>query len=123
MKVSLNWIKRYIDFDLSIERVSEILTDIGLEVEGLEKVESIKGGLKGVVVGHILECGKHPNADKLSIAKVDLGNGEPVQIVCGAPNVGINQKVLVATIGTVLYDEKGESFKIKRGKMRGEDKP
>jgi len=121
MKVSLNWIKRYIDFDLSIERVSEILTDIGLEVEGLEKVESIKGGLKGVVVGHILECGKHPNADKLSIAKVDLGNGEPVQIVCGAPNVGINQKVLVATIGTVLYDEKGESFKIKRGKMRGEE--
>ncbi len=121
MKVSLNWLKRYIDIDLPIERVSEILTDIGLEVEGLEKVESIKGGLQGIVVGHVLECGKHPNADKLSVTKVDIGEGEPVQIVCGAPNVGANQKVLVATIGTTLYDEKGEPFKIKRGKMRGEE--
>jgi phenylalanyl-tRNA synthetase beta chain len=121
MKVSLNWLKRYIDIDLPIERISEILTDIGLEVEGLEKVESIKGGLQGIVVGHIVECGKHPNADKLSVTKVDIGEGEPVQIVCGAPNVGANQKVLVATIGTTLYDEKGEPFKIKRGKMRGEE--
>jgi len=121
MKVSLNWLKRYIDIDLPVEKISEILTDIGLEVEGLEKVESIKGGLEGVVVGHILECGKHPNADKLSVTKVDIGEGEPVQIVCGAPNVGANQKVLVATVGTTLYDEKGDAFKIKRGKMRGEE--
>ncbi|MBT8232623.1 MAG: phenylalanine--tRNA ligase subunit beta, partial [Bacteroidia bacterium] len=121
MKVSLNWLKRYIDLDFPIERISEILTDIGLEVEGLEKVESIKGGLNGVVVGHVLECSKHPNADKLSVTKVDIGAGEPVQIVCGAPNVSQDQKVLVATIGTTLYDEKGESWKIKKGKIRGEE--
>ena len=121
MKVSLNWLKRYIDVDLPVERISEILTDIGLEVEGLEKVESIKGGLQGVVVGNILECAKHPNADKLSVTKVDIGEDEPVQIVCGAPNVGANQKVLVATIGTTLYTPEGEAWKIKRGKIRGEE--
>ncbi|MFK7934932.1 MAG: phenylalanine--tRNA ligase subunit beta, partial [Saprospiraceae bacterium] len=100
--------------------VSEILTAIGLEVEGQEETESVKGGLAGVVVGHVTECGKHPNADKLSVTSVDLGNGEPVQIVCGAPNVAAGQKVLVATVGTTLYNDKGEPWKIKKGKIRGE---
>lgn len=121
MKVSLNWLKRYIDLDLPVEKISEILTDIGLEVEGVEKVESIKGGLQGIVVGHVLECKKHPNADKLSVTKVDIGEVEPVQIVCGAPNVAADKKVLVATIGTTLYSPEGEPWKIKRGKIRGEE--
>ena len=121
MNLSLNWLKRYIDFDLSLEELSEILTDIGLEVEGLEKVETIKGGLKGVVVGYVEECGKHANADKLSLTKVNIGDLELKQIVCGAPNVAAGQKVLVATIGTTLYSSKdGEPFKIKKGKIRGE---
>jgi len=120
MDLSLNWLKRYIDFDLTVDELSEVLTDIGLEVEGITKVESIKGGLQGVVVGHVLECGQHPNADKLSLTKVNIGELEPKQIVCGAPNVAAGQKVLVATIGTVLYDKEGESFKIKKGKIRGE---
>ncbi|MFV0530626.1 MAG: phenylalanine--tRNA ligase subunit beta [Flavobacteriales bacterium] len=121
MKVSYNWIKQFISIDLEVEKVAEILTGTGLEVEGIEPFESIKGGLKGVVTGHVLSCKKHPNADKLNITTVDLGNGEPVQIVCGAPNVAVGQKVPVATIGTLLYDSKGEEFKIKKGKIRGEE--
>ncbi len=120
MKISYNWLRQFLDIDLEAESVGEILTDLGLEVEGIETVESIKGSLKGIVVGKVLTCEKHPNADRLKVTTVDLGNGEPLQIVCGAPNVAAGQKVPVATIGTILYDEKGEGFTIKKGKIRGE---
>ena len=121
MKISYNWLKQYLKVDSSAEDTAVILTDLGLEVEGVELYESVKGGLKGVVVGHVLECAKHPNADKLKITKVDIGRGTPLQIVCGAPNVAKGQKVPVATIGTVLYDKDGNSFQIKKGKIRGEE--
>ena len=120
MKVSYNWLKKYIKLEGDIERIAEILTEIGLEVEGVEKVESIKGGLQGIVVGHVVECVKHPNADKLSLTKVDVGQEELLQIVCGAPNVAQNKKVLVATVGTSLYPAEGDPWKIKKGKIRGE---
>lgn len=119
MKISYNWLKQYLNVTWEVEKVSELLTDLGLEVEGVEEIESVKGGLKGVVVGEVLTCEKHPNADKLSVTTVDLGGDEPVQIVCGAPNVAAGQKVPVATVGTTLYDG-DESFKIKKGKIRGE---
>lgn len=119
MKTSLNWLRQYLTIDLDPEAIGEVLTDTGLEVEGIEEVESIPGGLAGIVVGHVLECGKHPDADRLSITKVDLGQEEPVQIVCGAPNVAQGQKVLVATVGATLYPVDGEPFKIKKGKIRG----
>lgn len=121
MNISLNWLKRYIDLDLPVDELSEILTDIGLEVEGVEKVETIPGGLKGIIVGHVVECIQHPNADKLSLTKVNVGELELKQIVCGAPNVAQGQKVLVATIGTTLYSAEGEPWKIKKGKIRGEE--
>lgn len=122
MQISYNWLKQFIKLDTTPEETSEILTNLGLEVEGIESFESLKGGLKGVVVGHVVACEQHPNADKLRITKVDLGNGEaPVQIVCGAPNVAAGQKVPVATIGTVLYDKEGNEFVIKKGKIRGEE--
>ena len=121
MKISLNWLKEYIDVDKSPEEIGEILTDIGLEVEGMEEIESIKGGLEGVVVGHVMECAKHPNADKLSLSKVDVAGEAQLQIVCGAPNIKVGQKVLVATIGTTLYSPEGEPWKIKKGKIRGEE--
>jgi len=120
MNISLNWLKRYIDIDMSVDRISEILTDIGLEVEGVTKVESIKGGLEGIVVGHVVECRQHPNADKLSLTKVNIGSEDFIQVVCGAPNVAQGQNVLVATIGTTLYNKEGEPWKIKKGKIRGE---
>ena len=120
MKTSLNWLRDYLTIDLSPAEISEILTAIGLEVEGEEEIESIKGGLEGVVVGHVTECGQHPNADRLSLTKVDVGGEEDLQIVCGAPNVAKGQKVLVATVGTMLYDADGKGFKIKKGKIRGE---
>ncbi len=120
MHTSLNWLKQYTDINLEPVKVGEVLTDIGLEVEGEAVVESIKGGLEGIVVGHVLECGKHSGADKLSLTKVDVGTGEPLSIVCGAPNVAQGQKVLVATIGTTLYTPEGEAWKIKKGKIRGE---
>lgn len=120
MKISYNWLKQFIKTDWPAEKAEELLTDLGLEVEGLETFESVKGSLKGIVVGHVLSCEQHPNADRLKITKVDLGK-ETVQIVCGAPNVDEGQKVPVATIGTVLYDDKGDSFKIKKGKIRGEE--
>ncbi len=120
MKISYNWLKEFLNVDLDAEKVGETLTDLGLEVEGIEIFESVKGSLKGVVVGEVLSCEQHTNADRLKVAQVDLGNGEPVQIVCGAPNVAIGQKVPVATIGTTLYDENGEGFTIKKGKIRGE---
>lgn len=122
MQISYNWLKQFIKLDISPEETAELLTDLGLEVEGINNFESLKGGLKGVVVGHVLSCEQHPNADKLRITKVDLGNGEaPVQIVCGAPNVAEGQKVPVATIGTILYDKDGNEFQIKKGKIRGEE--
>jgi phenylalanyl-tRNA synthetase beta chain len=119
MKISYNWLRDYVQTDKSPETISRILTDTGLEVEGLEKVESIKGGLQGVVIGEVLTCEKHPNADKLSVTTVDVGGKEPLQIVCGAPNVAKGQKVPVATVGTTLYDG-DKAFKIKKAKMRGE---
>ena len=121
MKISYNWLRQFLQTDWEAEKTGELLTDLGLEVEGIETVESIKGSLKGVVVGEVKTCVKHPNADKLKITTVDLGDGNPVQIVCGAPNVDAGQKVPVATVGTMLYDEKGEGFKIKKGKIRGEE--
>jgi len=121
MKISYNWLKEFLRVDLEAEKVGEILTDLGLEVEGIETFESVKGSLAGVVVGKVLTCNQHPNADRLKITEVDLGQGETLQIVCGAPNVAAGQKVPVATIGTMLYDENGEGFKIKKGKIRGEE--
>lgn len=119
MKISYNWLKQYIDTDLPPQQVSEILTNTGLEVEGLEEVQSVKGGLEGVVIGEVLSCEKHPDADKLTVTTVNLGGEEPVQIVCGAPNVAAGQKVPVATVGATLWpDEKG--FTIKKAKIRGE---
>ena len=120
MKISYNWLKQFFKLDIPAEEVGVLLTDLGLEVEGIEKYESVKGGLKGVVVGHVLTCVQHPNADRLKITTVNIGT-ETLQIVCGAPNVAEGQKVCVATIGTILYDDKGESFEIKKGKIRGED--
>jgi len=120
MKISLNWLKNYIDTDKSPEELSVILTDIGLEVEGIEIVEEVKGGLSGLVIGQVTTCIRHPNADKLSLTTVDVGGEELLQIVCGAPNVDVNQKVVVATVGTPLYDQDGNEFIIKKGKIRGE---
>ena len=119
MKLSYSWLKQYIDMDVDPQELSAILTDIGLEVEGFETFQSIKGGLEGIVVGEVVTCEKHPNADKLSVTTVDVGTGELLPIVCGAPNVDKGQKVLVATVGTTLYDG-DESFKIKKSKIRGE---
>ena len=120
MKISLNWLKTYIKTDLPAEEIARILTGIGLEVEALEKIESIRGGLAGLVVGEVLTCEKHPDADKLHVTTVDLGDGVPTQIVCGAPNVAAGQKVVVATINTTLYPTGEENgFKIKKSKIRG----
>ena len=121
MKISYNWLKQFIKTDLKSEDTADILTDLGLEVEGIEKYESLKGGLEGVVIGHVLTCVQHTNADKLKVTTVDIGTGTPIQIVCGASNVGVGQKVPVATIGTKLYDKEGNSFEIKKGKIRGEE--
>jgi len=121
MKISYNWLKQFLQTDWEVNKTSELLTDLGLEVEGVETIESIKGSLEGVVVGEVLTCIQHPNADRLKLTTVDLGYGDPVQIVCGAPNVAVGQKVPVATIGTMLYDDLGVGFKIKKGKIRGEE--
>lgn len=121
MKISYNWLKQFLNIDWEAQKTGELLTDLGLEVEGIASFESVKGGLKGVVVGHVLSCIKHPNADKLKLTTVDIGEAEPVQIVCGAPNVDTGQKVPVATIGTKLYTKDGESWTIKKGKIRGEE--
>ena len=121
MKISYNWLKQFINIDLESEYTAEVLTDLGLEVESVEKFESLKGGLEGVVVGHVLTCEKHSNADKLKVTKVDIGTGNPIQIVCGASNVDVGQKVPVATIGTKLFNKDGETFEIKKGKIRGEE--
>lgn len=118
MKLSYNWLKQYIDIDVDPDELSTILTDIGLEVEGMEMFQSVKGGLEGIVVGEVLTCERHSNADKLSVTTVNVGD-KVLPIVCGAPNVAKGQKVLVATVGTTLYDGDNE-FKIKKSKIRGE---
>ncbi len=120
MKISYRWLKRYLEVNLSPERVAEILTDTGLEVEGVAEVESIKGGLRGVVIGKVLTCEQHPNADRLKVTTVDVGAEAPLQIVCGAPNVAAGQTVPVALVGTTLYPN-GEELKLKKGKIRGEE--
>ena len=120
MNVSYNWLKRYLDADLSAERMAEILTELGLEVEEFEKIETIKGGLKGVVVGEVLTCEDHPDSDHLHITTVDVGAESPLQIVCGAANCRKGLKVMCATVGAVLYPiDSDEEFKIKRSKIRG----
>ncbi|MDP4208393.1 MAG: phenylalanine--tRNA ligase subunit beta [Bacteroidota bacterium] len=119
MNISYNWLKQYIDIDLPAEEVGKILTSIGLEVEGIETFETIKGGLKGFVIGEVKTCRRHENADKLSVTTVDVGGDELLPIVCGAPNVAAGQKVVVATVGTTLYSG-DESFQIKKAKIRGE---
>jgi len=119
MKISYNWLKEYVNVNLAPVEVARILTDCGLEVEGTEEYESVKGGLKGIVIGQVLSTRRHPNADKLTCCKVEVGNGKVLDIVCGAPNVAEGQRVPVALIGAVIY--KGdESFAIKAGKLRGE---
>ena len=120
MNISYKWLKRYINLHDDAQTVAKILTSIGLEVGTVEEVETIKGGLKGLVVGEVLTCEAHPNSDHLHITKVNVGGAEPLPIVCGAPNVAAGQKVIVATVGTVLYDG-DQSFTIKKGKLRGED--
>lgn len=120
MKISRNWLQEYIKTDLKTEKIGEFLTDIGLEVEGIEKFEQIKGGLLGIVVGKVLTCEKHPNADKLNKTTVDIGGEIPLQIVCGAPNVAAGQTVPVATVGSKIYTKVGGNFEIKQAQIRGE---
>lgn len=118
MNISYKWLKEYVDFDLTADEVAAALTSIGLEVGGVEEVQSVKGGLKNIVIGEVLTCVKHPNSDHLSVTTVNHGSGEPVQIVCGAPNVAAGQKVVVAAIGAKIY-EGDECFTIKQSKLRG----
>lgn len=118
MNISFKWLKEYVDFDMTPQEVADALTSSGLEVDALEEVQTIKGGLKGLYVGKVLTCEDHPNSDHLHVTTVDLGKGEPQQIVCGAPNVAAGQKVIVADLGCVLYDGDKE-FVIKKSKLRG----
>ena len=120
MNISYNWLKEYVNFDLTPEETAAALTSIGLETGGVEEVQSVKGGLEGLVIGQVLTCEPHPNSDHMHVTTVNLGQGEPVQIVCGAANVAAGQKVVVATIGTKLYDG-DECFTIKKSKLRGVD--
>ncbi len=119
MTISYNWLSEYLPEKIDPEKLSKILTSIGLEVESLEKYEELKGGLHGLVIGEVLECSKHPDADKLSLTKVNIGSGEPLQIVCGAPNVAVGQKVVVATVGATIYPTTGEPITMKKAKIRG----
>jgi phenylalanyl-tRNA synthetase beta chain len=121
MTISYKWLSEYLPLQIEAENLSKILTSIGLEVENLERFESVKGGLKGVIVGQVLECNQHPNADKLKVTRVDVGGAEPLKIVCGASNVAVGQKVLVATVGTTIYPINGEPIMIKAAKIRGEE--
>src|SRR5690606_36787598 len=118
MKISYNWLKQFIQTDWNSEKTAELLTDIGLEMENVSRFVSVKGGLKGIIVGEVLTCEKHPDADRLKVTTVDLGVNKPLHIVCGAPNVAVGQKEPVATIGTILYCENGDSIEIKNGKIR-----
>lgn len=119
MKISYNWLKQYVDFNLTPTDLAEVLTGVGLEVEEVTPFETIPGGLEGVVIGEVKECAKHPDADKLSVTKVNVGSGELLQIVCGAPNVAAGQKVVVALVGSTLYPTAGEKLHIKKAKIRG----
>jgi phenylalanyl-tRNA synthetase beta chain len=119
MKISYNWLSTLIKTDLSAEACATRLTACGLEVEGIEEIESVPGGLRGLVVGSVESCEKHPDADRLHLTKVNIGTGELLSIVCGAPNVAAGQKVIVATIGAKLYPTEGEPFEIKKSKIRG----
>ena len=121
MNISYNWLKQFLQIDWDATKTATLLTDLGLEVEGITPFESVKGGLKGVIVGHVLRCDKHPGADRLKVTTVDIGTETPLNIVCGAPNVAVGQKVPVATIGTTLYDKEGKAWTIKKGKIRGEE--
>ena len=120
MTISYHWLKEYIDISESPEQLGDMLTGTGLEVESIEPFDSIRGGLRGLVIGEVLTCVKHPNADKLSLTTVDVGDGNVRQIVCGAPNVAVGQKVLVALPGVTLYPTDGEPFEIRKTKIRGE---
>ncbi|MCP4460278.1 MAG: phenylalanine--tRNA ligase subunit beta [Cytophagales bacterium] len=120
MKISLNWLKDFIEINETPDELDELLTQTGLEVEGVEKIEMIPGGLEGVVIGEVLTCEKHPNADKLKVTTVDIGGESTFPIVCGAPNVAVGQRVVVATVNSTLYPMGGDSFKIKKAKIRGE---
>ena len=120
MKISYNWLKTYLDIDYPAEETAEILTGLGLEVEGMETFESIPGALEGILVGQVMTCDKHPNADKLSLTTVDIGTGQLLPIVCGASNVAAGQKVLVAPVGTTIHPTSGEPFQINKAKIRGE---
>ena len=120
MKISYNWLKQYIDIPESPEEIGKILTSTGLEVEHVEEHETVKGGLKGLFVGSVLTCVKHPNADKLSVTTVDVGSGKILNVVCGAPNVAAGQKVIVAVPGTTVHPTTGTPFEIKVAKIRGE---
>ena len=119
MKISYKWLKDLMNFSLTAEETAAILTDCGLEVEGVETFETVRGGLRGLKIGEVLTCEPHPNSDHLHVTTVNVGDPEPLHIVCGAPNVAAGQKVVVATIGTVLYSG-DESFTIKKSKLRGE---
>lgn len=124
MNVSFDWIKTWLSLPQSagsdVQTIADVLTATGLEVEGVEEIPAVPGGLKGMVVGEVLTCGPHPNADRLRVTTVDVGTGEPLSIVCGAPNVAAGQKVIVATVGATCHPSEGEPFKIKKGKIRGE---
>ena len=121
MTISYNWLSEYLPVKTDPERLSRILTSIGLEVEKMEPYESIKGGLKGLVIGEVLECSQHPNADKLKLTSVNIGEASPLKIVCGAPNVAIGQKVVVAPIGVTIYPLSGDPLTMKLAKIRGEE--
>src|SRR5689334_14192030 len=119
MTISYNWLSEYLPVKIDPEKLSVILTSVGLEVEKMESFEEVKGGLKGLVIGEVLQAEPHPNADKLKLTRVNTGNGEPLQIVCGAPNVAAGQKVVVATVGTTIYPSTGDPLTMKVAKIRG----
>src|ERR1700741_3229611 len=121
MTISYKWVSKYLPVTVDPDRLNRILTSIGLEVESMEKYEEIKGGSAGLVIGEVLSVEKHPGADKLTITKVNIGSGEPLQIVCGAPNVAVGQKVVVAMIGTTIYPNEGDPITMKKAKIRGEE--
>ena len=121
MTISYNWLSEYLPVQIEPQRLSKILTSIGLEVESMETFEEVKGGLKGLVIGQVLTATQHPNADKLKLTTVDTGNGDPLKIVCGAPNVAPGQKVIVATVGTTIYPSTGDPLTMKVAKIRGEE--
>ena len=120
MTISYNWLHEYLPVKLEPERLSRILTSIGLEVESMDLQEEVKGGFRGLVIGEVISCEKHPNADKLSLTKVDIGQDEPLSIVCGAPNIALGQKVVVAPVGATIYPFGGEPITMKPVKIRGE---